>query len=180
MIRRVSNVALAAIKVDRHSGKKFPLLTKFGSRLVNSLDRSCDFVSEKVAVSIVALVVCERDGQLFRFLYNGRVPGFNFWKDNVMKFTAFHHKAGIARANLCRDRFRPYLAEFAAARDVRVKDGARYMRHADLPVDAQHIRQQAWAHVRRDVRAAYRMTVEMSAVFPGLEVLSDLQEGGNA
>jgi hypothetical protein len=180
MIRRVSNVALAAIKVDRHSGKKFPLLTKFGSRLVNSLDRSCDFVSDKVAVSIVALVVCERDGQLFRFLYNGRVPGFNFWKDNVMKFTAFHHKAGIARANLCRDRFRPYLAEFAAARDVRVKDGARYMRHADLPVDAQHIRQQAWAHVRRDVRAAYRMAVEMSAGFPGLEVLSDIQEDGNA
>lgn len=176
LVRRISNVALAAIKVDRHTGTKFPLLSQFGTRLVNSLDRSCGFVSDKVAVSIVALVACERDAQLFRFLYKGRVPGFHFWKDNVMKFTAFHHKAGIARANLCRDRFRPYLAEFAAARDVRVKDGARYMRHADLPVNAHNIRQQAWAQVRRDVRAAYRLSVEMSADFPGIEVLSDIEE----
>ena len=176
IVRRTSNIALAAVKVDRHLGQKFPLLTAFALRLLNSLDPSFDFVSEKVAISIAASVVHERDGELFRFLYNGRVPGFHFWKDNVMKFTAFHHKAGIARANLCRDRFRPYLAQFALARGERVKDGARYIRHADFTASAECIRKQAWAHVRRDLRASYRMAVAMSADFPGFNVLSEVGE----
>ena len=176
VVRRISNVALAAVKVDRHVGQKFPLLTAFSIRLLNSLDRSCEFVTEKVAISIASQVVCERDGQLSRFLYNGRVPGFSFWKDNVMKFTAFHHKAGIARANLCRDRFRPYLAEFARRGGVNLKDGARYKRHADFTVDEDRIRKQAWATSRRDVRAAYRMASQMSSEFSGFDVLSEAGE----
>lgn len=178
LVRRSSNIALAAVKVDRHVGKKFPLLTAFSNRLLCLLDSDCDFVNDKAAISIASNVVCEREGRLLRFLYRGRTPGFHFWKDNVMKFTAFHHKGGIARANLCRDRFRPYLAGFAQARGVSVKDGARYMRHADLTVDATRVVQQAWAKARCDLRAAYRLSLEMSAEFPGLEVLSDLLEDG--
>jgi hypothetical protein len=176
LVRRVSNIALAAVKVDRHSGTKFPLLTAFSSRLLGLLDSDCDFVNDKAAISIASNVVCEREGRLLRFLYHGRTPGFHFWKDNVMKFTSFHHKGGIARANLCRDRFRAYLAGFAAARNVQVKDGARYIRHADLTVDANRVVQQAWAKTRRDLREAYRLSLEMSAQFPGLEVLSDVVE----
>ena len=174
LVRSTSNIALAAVKVDRHLGQKFPLITSFAIRLLNALDPSFDFISEKVAVSIASMIVYERDGELFRFLYNGRVPGFHFWKDNVMKFTPFHHKAGIARANLCRDRFRPYLAQFARTRGERVKDGARYIRHADFTVNAERVRKQSWAHVRRDVRAFYRMAVEMSADFRGFDVLSEV------
>jgi hypothetical protein len=179
LVRRSSNIALAAVKVDRHLGKKFPLLTEFSSRLLGLLDSDCDFVNDKAAISIASNVVCEREGRLLRFVYYGRTPGFHFWKDNVMKFTSFHHKGGIARANLCRDRFRPYLAAFAAARNVQVKDGARYKRHADLTVDANRVVQQAWAKVRCDLRAAYRLSLEMSAEFPRLEVLSDFREDGN-
>lgn len=171
-VRRRSNVVLAAMKSRGYDGQVFPEIVAFASRLHNAVGGVGSFVHCKAAISIASTVVGYHSDGLSRFTYKGRAPGVNFWKRNVLMMTPNHRRGGIARANLCRDRFRPFFAEFADARGVTVKVGPRYIPFGDFTPELENCRRDAWRQVRADLKNAYRVAVEMSSGLPSCDLLS--------
>lgn len=170
-VREQSNVVLSAVKVHGYRGNVFPGIMQFGERLQNRICGPLTFMHGKSCISVASLVVGERDGEMCRFTYNGRVPGVNLWMRDVLRSSPNHRRGGIARANLFRDRWRPFFAQYAFARGVIVKDGSKYTPYGLFTEEQDRIRRAAWKSVRSEIKNAYQIAAEMSADFPLWEVL---------
>lgn len=176
LVRSEANIVLRAVKVRGYEGQVFSELAALSRRLHARVHRKCDFVTLKVSFSIVALVAGVVDGETVRFTYKGNTPGRNFWLKKVLMCSSLHHRGGVARANMFRDRFRPFLAEFAAARGVIAKQGMKYVPFGSYTRVQELTRRDAWRDVRKQLRDAYSVAVTLCEGLPACEIL-DTQAG---
>lgn len=172
IVRRRSNVVLQAMKVRGDSGQIFPEIAEFAGRLQQVACTSTSFIHYKCAVSICSLIVGVVGGRLMQYTYKGRAPGFNMWKRDVLPMSSNHHKAGIARANIARDRFRAWFPKYARRRGVVVKTGNKMMPFSEFTDEQDSVRCDAWRVVRHEFKAAYRKSLELAAALPGCDVLN--------
>lgn len=171
LVRAEANIVLRAVKVRGYDGQVFPELAHMAHRLYGHVSQDCAFVTPKVAFSILALVAGVVDGETVRFTYKGNAPGRNLWLKRVVMSSSLHHRGGVARANMFRDRFRPYLAQFASARGVTAKEGMRYVPFGSYTRVQEMTRREAWRDVRRQLRDAYSVAAGISAALPPCEIL---------
>jgi hypothetical protein len=134
------------------------------------------FIDYKVAYSLASFVVTEIDGQPVRFTYNGRTAGADFFLKKVMLFSSVHHRGGVGRSNLFWHRFRPFLARFAQSLGESTKSGKKYVKFSEFRPSQDFVRRKAWKSVRHEVRAAYRVAVELSGHLEPFELLEQSME----
>ena len=171
MVRAEANIVLRAVKVRGYEGQVFPAIAAIAQRLYDEVGRDNAFITSKVAFSVVALVAGCVDGEPVRFTYKGSTPGRNLWLKKVVMCSSLHHRGGVSRANMFRDRFRPFLAEFASANGVKAKEGKRYIPFGQYGRVQELTRRQAWREVRRQLRHAYSVAVRICASLPPCEIL---------
>jgi hypothetical protein len=161
-----ANIVLNAERCRGYKGSMFKNVVSLGRTIRKLAGRQ--FVDHKVSISIAALICGEIDGKPVLFTRNGSPPGAWFWLRHVMKFSPFHHRAGIARSNLMRHRFRSYLPKHAAARGVLVKAGSRPVQFGHFDAKQAAAKRAALKSVRESVVRAYRIGVE-KAIEMGFE-----------
>jgi hypothetical protein len=172
MVRERSNRVLRAAKTYGYQGEVAPYIARLAFRLLELSPANHAFVTHKVAFSIASLVVGELGDELVRFTYKMNVPGADSWMKRVLMFSSRHHKGGVARANMARDRFRPFFAEYAQARGECVKKTKHvYTPFGELTPLQDQIRREAWKLARCQVKAAYMAAVKMVRDLPCLELL---------
>ena len=180
MVRAEANIILRAVKVRGYEGQVFPDIAAIARRLHDEVGRDNAFITSKVAFSVVALVAGCVDGESVRFTYKGSTPGRDMWLKKVVMCSSLHHRGGVSRANMFRDRFRPFLAEFASAKGVQAKDGMRYIPFGQYGPVQELTRREAWREVRRQLRQAYCVAVRLCGSLPACEILERDLEASNA
>lgn len=176
LVRSRSNRVLSAVKTYGYDGEVFPYLASVAASVTSAAHGTPLFVNHKVAFSIVSLVIGDSRGEAYRFSYRGATPGADRWMRSVAMFSPCHHRGGIARANMMRDRFRPFFAEYADIHGENVKkSGSSYIGFGEHTPHQDQLRRDAWRLARRQVRAAYRLVVDISSHLPPLELL--VEEG---
>lgn len=156
----LSNIILNAERTRGYTGKMFPAVVAIGREVRRKCSETA--IDHKVAISIASTVVHERGGRRFLFSRNGRAPGAWFWLRHVMRFSPFHHRGGIARSNLMRHRFRPWLEKFANRHGLSVKTGKKYMKFAHFNQQQNAVRTAAMRAFRKSVLNAYRVAVAIA------------------
>jgi hypothetical protein len=144
--------------------------------LADNCAKDSSFIDYKVAFSLASLVATEIDGHPVRFVYKGCTPGADFFMKKVMLFSSVHHRGGVSRSNLFWHRFRPFLARFARSLGESTKSGNKYVKFSEFRPSQDLVRRQAWKTVRREVRDAYRVAVDLSGNLEPFEVLEQRME----
>jgi hypothetical protein len=132
-----------------------------------------DFFDEKQSFTLASLVVTEQDGELMSFAYKNQIPGFHFWKTDVLKMSSLHRGGGIARSNTNHHKFRSYIVNYAKNRHgVCLKKGTKRKEFCEYSHTENRIRTACWKHVRDEIKAVYRIAVDMAKDFKRFDVLS--------
>lgn len=173
LVRRRSNRVLMAAKTFGYDGEVFSSVAGMARDLAGAFEWTPNFVTHKVAFSIASLVIGESGGAAHRFTYRNKSPGASAWMNYIAGFSDRHHRGGVARANMMRDRFRPFFSKYAEMNGESIKVGNRYVGFGELTPRQDQLRREAWKAVRMQVRAAYRAAVAMSADLPGCELLDE-------
>lgn len=172
IVRARSNVVLQAMKVRGDSGQVFPEIVEFAGRLRQVVCTPNSFIHYKCAVSISSLIVGVVDGRLMRYTYKGQSPGGVMWRRHVLGMSSAHHKAGIARANIARDRFRAWFPKYALRFGVVVKKGKKMVPFGQFTEDQDAVRCNAWKAARYELKIAYAKSLKLAAQLPGYDVLT--------
>jgi hypothetical protein len=190
-VRATANVLLNAARVRGYRGQVFPQIAELARLIPRRLGVHCSFYSKpvgdednKAAWSIACLIVNEDiNGNASRYVYNGLVPGKNFWMRNVLMFSSLHHRAGVARSNLLKHRFPAFLSEFAARHNVctklpRSKKGV-YVPFSDFDDTQEQTRRDCWRAVRLETKRAYDIACEYAEQkgFADYEILRGNPDG---
>lgn len=125
-VSRLSNSILNAERTNDYRGSFYPLIIKLSRHVRRHGDVGPNI---KFVATVASTLAWEKDGRLLLFTHRGQVPGRWFWMRNVLRMSAWHHRAGVARSNLMWHAFRPYLARRAGAS---VKQGNSYRKFADF------------------------------------------------
>lgn len=170
-----SNRVLNAERVRGYKGTVFPEVV----RLARRIHKRCrsTFVDHQRAVSIASLIATEINGKPLMFTRNGRVPGARLWMRNVLRFTPFHHRGGIARSNLLKHRFPVFFVKHARRNGVFVKYGNKRQKFGTFSDEQDAARRLAFKSVRKAVLEAYRIGVEEASKmgFGHYEIMADKQ-----
>ncbi len=161
-----ANVVLNAERVRGYEGRKFPLVVALARKIRKKSYSS--FIDHDRAVTVAALIATEVDGKPKLFCRNGRPPGARFWMRYVARFTPFHHRGGIARSNLLKHRFPPFLVRHAARNGVSVKSGSKRIPFGSFDHLQDGVRRATFKVVRCAVIEAYRIGVD-EAIKMGFE-----------
>lgn len=169
-----SNEVLNIMRRHEYKREKLVAFWDFAFDVEQFGKRQFDFIDTKVAFSLASLVVTEECGELYRFSYNDRIPGLNFWRKKVLKFSPFHQGAGVARSNINWHRFRPYLIDYAMReKGCDLKIGLKYKQFCDYTPKENEYKAECWRRIRCQVDQTYREMVRMSAGFKSYDVLHD-------
>jgi hypothetical protein len=171
LVRAQSNLILNAARVHGYEGQVFPHVSGVASEIVARLPEKELFVDHKVAYSIASLVVGVFAGEPCKYSYKKKIIGWKSWKNSVLLFSSLHHDGGVARSNILWHRFRPAFAKYAKSKGLPVKTGMSYDKFGDLSPSQEMLRREYWAIVRKQVRDAYRIAVELSYDFRSYEIL---------
>ena len=175
-VRKQSNRVLNAARSRGYSGEVFQCVANLAAGIAERCENETSFIDYKVAYSLASFVVTEIDGQPVRFTYNGRTAGADFFLKKVMLFSSVHHRGGVGRSNLFWHRFRPFLARFAQSLGESTKSGKKYVKFSEFSPSQDFVRRKAWKSVRHEVRAAYRVAVELSGDLEPFELLEQSME----
>ena len=108
-VRGYSSIALNAERTTGYMGRHMPHVVELGLEIFRRRGRA---IGKVACYSVASLIVTEVDGVAMMFVRGGRPPGVETWSRHVARMSPFHHKAGIARSNLMRHAFRPFLRRF--------------------------------------------------------------------
>ncbi len=175
-VRASSNVVLNDASCRGYEGQVHPMTAKLAEDLAWRLNRPGNFISVKVAFTILSLMVCEHGGRLARFVLNGRPVGWRRFKEVVLKTSPFHERGGRARSNIYWHSLRPFFERKAREFGVSVKSGSKYVRHADYSESQEAAKQAAFRDMRDQLKKAYWMAVEMTDGLDSFEVLGETME----
>jgi hypothetical protein len=179
MVRKRANTVLGAMKARGYEGQVFPGIAAIARDVFQEFaGYEHEAITEKLAASIVALTLCEIDGNMFQFVKEGRPPGAHSWRRHVWGCSPFHQGAGIARANAYRDCFRPLAQRVAISMGENMKPRGNphsYIPYGDHTPEQAAVRAKTHQVLRSAVRDAYRFTLSLACDLPRFEIL-DKQE----
>lgn len=147
-------------------GELFPVTSRLAEELYRRLSPTKPVLGDSLSISlgVLATVVFERPAIASNgessiasvSTYKGRVPGYRFWKKNVLMMSPWHHKAGILRSNLMHHRYHSMLKSTLGLRGHSRLDFAEFS-------DEQHrIKREFSRAFRHDLKALYLSAVDMA------------------
>lgn len=157
-VTEYSNIVLNAERTRGYKGVMFPHVVELARVIRKKAAHSA--IDRNVSISIASTVVHEFDGRPVVFVRNGRIPGAWMWLRNVMRFSPWHHRGGIARSNVWRHKWRPWFAKFAARRYVSVKSSNKYVKPAHFNAKQMAVSVAAKKEFRTAFIRAYRIAAE--------------------
>lgn len=159
-VREYSSVALNAERTNGYSGRHMPSVVELGLELYRARGRS---IGQIACYSIASLIVTDVDGVPMVFVRNGSPPGVETWSRHVALMTPFHHDGGVARSNLMKHSFKPFLGRFGLRSGVSMGPKKGKLIPFGNHDDAQAAtRTQAMKAFRDTLKACYRKGVEMA------------------
>jgi hypothetical protein len=174
-----SNEVLNIMRRHDYERQKLKAFWDFAFEFSNNckLTADLDFIDRKIAFSLASLVITEECDELYRFTYKGRVPGVNFWRKKVLKFSPFHQGAGVARSNINWHGFRHYIVGAGEKKGFSLKIGTnKYKQFCDYTSKENEFKTQCWEQVRRQVNHCYSQLVQSSAGFKSYAILQDKEQ----
>lgn len=156
-VREYSSIALNAERTTKYQGMFFPHVIDLGDEIFRRCGRR---IARTACYSIASLIATEVDGLPVKFVRHCRPPGVELWWRHVARMTPFHHKGGLARSNLMRHAFRPFLRKFGKRQGVSMGSGAKTLPFGDHDAVQAMTRTSAMKSFRDTVKACYRLGVE--------------------
>lgn len=154
-----ANIVLNAERTTEYKGKFFPEVVKLGHAICRKVGRR---LKPLATISIASLIATEIDGVPVMFVRNGRPAGAWLWARHVMRMTPFHHRAGIARSNVMRHSFRPYLKRHGRMLGVDLGKGSKCIPFGQHDQRQTEARADAMRAFRNAILEAYRRGVEIA------------------
>lgn len=148
-----SVIALNAERTTGYKGRYFPLVIQLGVEMHSRKGRR---IGKTACYSIASLIATELNGSPLMFVRNGRPPGVEMWWRYVSRMTPFHHKGGLARSNLMRHSFRPFLRKYGSRIGVSMGSGSKIIPFADHNDLQASTRTLAMKSFRDTVKDCYR------------------------
>jgi len=170
-VRQYSSIALNAERTSGYAGHYFPKLIKLGCDIYHRRGKS---IGEKACHSIASLIATEVNGVPFLFARNGRVLGVHSWWRHVARMTPFHHHGGLARSNLMRHSFRPFLRKFGKRHGVPMGAGSKVYPFGEHDDRQATVRTRAMRCFRDTIKDCYRVGVDV-AVQQRFEMIDPVQ-----
>ena len=159
-VREYSSVALNAERTSGYSGRHMQSVVELGMEIYRARGRS---IGEIACYSIASLIVTDIDRVPMVFVMNGSPPGVETWSRNVALMTPFHHDGGVARSNLMKHSFKPFLWRFGDRTGVAMGPKkcklTPFGHHDD---DQAFTRTKAMKSFRDTIKACYRKGVEIA------------------
>lgn len=173
LVRQRANNSLNAARTHGYDSEILPEISRLAADILAAVGRKDGYVDDKIAFTIASNVIVEVDGKSFRFTYQGKPPGVRFFMRDVLMFSPFHHAGGVGRSNMEWHRFRSWAAKQAAKAGVPYKENRKYIKYGAFTPEQEQFVRGLHKQVRREVRDAYLVAVELSGGLPGLEILDD-------
>lgn len=170
-VAKYSSVALNAERTDGYKGRFFPHIVELGREIERKGGSRLGWLN---CVSIASLVATEIDGSPMLFVRNDRVPGYETWRRYVARMTPWHHRGGIARSNIMRHSFRPFLRKFGQRNGVAMGAGAKMIPFGEHSPQQAEIKTRAMRSFRGSMKACYRVAVDV-AVRRGFGTIDPLE-----
>lgn len=159
-VREYSLIALNAERTDEYKGRFFPNVVALGHEIERKHGKR---LGRPACISIASMIATEVNGSPSMFVRGLRPPGVEFWWRYVARMTPFHHRGGIARSNLMRHSFRPFLRRFGRQHGVKMSAGVKIITFGDHDDRQQATRTAAMKAYRDMAKACYRHGVNMCA-----------------
>lgn len=156
-VRGYSTISLNAERTTNYIGKYFPNVIHLGDEIFSRRGKR---IGRSACYSIASLIATEVDSLPVMFVRGSRPPGVHFWCRYVLMMSPHHHDAGIARSNLMRHSFRPFLKRFGRKRGVNMGVGAKTLPFADHNELQAATRTAAMRQFRNTIKDCYRVGVE--------------------
>jgi hypothetical protein len=170
-VREYSSIALNAERTSNYDGRYFPHVVDLGCEIHRRRGKR---IGEKACHSIASLIATQVNGSPFMFVRNGRPPGVDMWWRHVARMTPFHHRGGVARSNLMRHAFRPFLRKFGKRNGVMMGSGAKIVPFGEHDDNQALTRTLAMKDFRDCAKDCYRVGVDV-AVKRGFQTIDPLQ-----
>lgn len=170
-VREYSSIMLNAERTTGYRGLYFPQVIELGMEILRMRGRK---IGEKACYSVASLIATEVNGEPLMFTRNGRQPGVEFWWRHVARMTPFHHKGGLARSNLMRHSFRPFLRKFGSRSGVALGHGTKIVPFSDHDAQQAVTRIAAMKSFRDTVKDCYRVGVKTASKM-GMAMLDPIQ-----
>jgi len=152
-VRQYSSITLNAERTTGYTGRHMPFVIQLGDEIFRRRGKR---IGRVACYSIASLIATEIDGDPRMFVSNGRAPGVDFWWKTVAMMTPFHHRAGIARSNLMRHAFRPFLRKFGQRENVMMGTKNKIDLFGTHSEEQADIRTQAMQSFRDIAKDCYR------------------------
>jgi len=159
-IREYSSIALNAERTTGYCGRFFPHIMQLGEEIYGKRGRR---IGKTACYSIASLIVTEVNGSPLMFARSGRPPGVEMWWRYVARMTPFHHRAGIARSNLMRHSFRPFLRKFGKRAGVNMGSGSKVVPFGEHDDIQSTTRTMAMKSFRDTAKGCYRDGVNIGS-----------------
>lgn len=159
-VREYSSIALNAERTTKYRGMFFPHLIELGIEIYRRGGRR---IGPTACHSIASLIATEVSGSPVMFVRNSSPPGVETWWRHVARMTPFHHKGGLARSNLMRHSFRPFIRKFGQREGVSMGSGTKLIPFGDHDEQQAMIRTRAMKSYRDTAKACYRSGVGIAA-----------------
>lgn len=173
-VRSISNIVLNAAAARGYDGQVFPTVSKLSSMIPIKMKTECEFVAKNIPFSVMSLVMTEHKGKAVRFVCDGQTIGACAWLKNVVGSSSVHHRGGRARSNMFWHRFRPFLKDYAFREfGLVTKCEASYIKFSQYTPELDQARRAAWRKVRRELKLAYRIAVDLT---DGLDAFDPVQQ----
>jgi hypothetical protein len=159
-VREYSSIALNAERTTKYRGVFFPHLIELGIEIYRHGGRR---IGQTACHSIASLIATEANGSPVMFVRNSLPPGVETWWRHVARMTPFHHKGGLARSNLMRHSFRPFVRKFGKREGVSMGSGTKLIPFGDHDDQQAMTRTRAMKSYRDTAKACYRLGVGIAA-----------------
>jgi hypothetical protein len=174
-VREYSSIALNAERTVDYAGHFFQHVIELGREIHRKRGKR---IGDKACHSIASLIATEANGSPFMFVMNGRAPGVETWWRHVAMMTPFHYRGGVARSNLMRHAFRPFLRRFGKRNGVIMGTGAKVVPFGEHDHSQAMTRTKAMKEFRDCVKDCYRVGVDV-AVQRGFQMINPVQTPWN-
>jgi hypothetical protein len=158
-VRGYSSIALNAERTTGYMGRHMPHVVELGLEIFRRRGRA---IGKVACYSVASLIVTEVDGVAMMFVRGGRPPGVETWSRHVARMSPFHHKAGIARSNLMRHAFRPFLRRFGNRVGVSMGTKNKMVAFSDHDDSQAATRTKSMKAFRDTLKDCYRVGVEIA------------------
>lgn len=157
-VRQYSNIALNAERTNEYSGLYMKAVIQLGDEIFRRRGKR---IGKTGCYSIASVIVTEIDAEPLMFaLSNGSILGVSSWWRYVARMTPFHHRGGIARSNLMRHAFPPFLRKVGRRENVNMGTKKEFVPFGAHDDQQAATRTRAMKEFRGVVKDCYRVGVK--------------------